>query len=326
MSEGLDMYMDYIVSVSDIRKYFTIKEGAVKAVDGVSFSVKYGETLALVGESGSGKTTTGHVIMGFYPPDSGKILYKGTYDLSIPIKKRSLELKREIQIVFQDPGTSLNPKHTVKDIVGLPLRVHGLADSTSVYARVAELLEFVGLGEDFMFKYPHELGGGEKQLVAIARALAPNPSFLILDEPTSALDVSSQAKVLNTLRRIQKEKDISYLLITHDLGVVRNIAHRVIIMYLGKIYEEAPTDEFFRWPLHPYTKMLLSSIPTLTREDEEIKPKGVEAVGEIPSALSPPKGCRFHTRCPFAKPICSESEPPEIVADNGHVVRCWLYE
>ncbi|MEM4333403.1 MAG: ABC transporter ATP-binding protein [Nitrososphaerota archaeon] len=323
---GIDMGDNTILSVSGLRKYFQIKEGVVKAVDGVSFSVKYGETLALVGESGSGKTTTGHVIMGFYTPDSGELLYKGSYNLAVPMKKRSLELKRDVQIVFQDPGTSLNPKHMVKDIIGLPLRIHRLANSSTIYNRVAELLEFVGLGEEFMFKYPQELGGGEKQLVAIARALAPNPSFIILDESTSALDVSSQAKVLNTLHKIQKEHNLSYLLITHDLGVVRNIAHRVMIMYLGKIYEEAPTDEFFGKPLHPYTQMLLSSIPALTKEDEEVKPKGVESVGEIPSALSPPKGCRFHTRCPFAKPICSEREPPDIVTDSGHVVRCWLYE
>ncbi|MCS7146350.1 MAG: ABC transporter ATP-binding protein [Nitrososphaerota archaeon] len=320
------MNSETILTASNVRKYFPIKEGIVKAVDGVSFSIKYGETLALVGESGSGKTTTGHVIMGFYTPDAGELIFKGRYSLSTPIKKRDLELKRDIQIVFQDPGTSLNPKHMVKDIVGLPLRIHRLSQSSSIYSRVAELLDFVGLGADFMFKYPSELGGGEKQLVAIARALAPNPSFIILDESTSALDVSSQAKVLKTLSRIQREHNISYLLITHDLGVVRNISHRVMIMYLGKIYEEAATEEFFHRPLHPYTQMLLSSIPTLTEDDEAIKPKGVESVGETPSALNPPKGCRFHTRCPFAKPICSERDPPDVVVDSGHIVRCWLYE
>lgn len=320
------MQNNSILDVSNLRKYFNIKEGVVKAVDGVGFSVKYAETLALVGESGSGKTTTGQVIMGFYPPDGGEIVYKGMYDLTVPIKKRSLDLRRDLQIVFQDPGTSLNPKQMVKDIVGLPLRIHQLVDKSSVYSKVAELLEFVGLGEEFLFKYPHELGGGEKQLVAIARALAPNPSFVILDESTSALDVSSQAKVLNTLIKIQRERNLSYLLITHDLGVVRNIAHRVLIMYLGKVYEEAPIEEFFKKPLHPYTQMLISSIPTLSEEDEGIKPAGIESVGEIPSALSPPKGCRFHTRCPFAKPVCSEREPPDVVADSGHIVRCWLYE
>ncbi|MEM0444757.1 MAG: ABC transporter ATP-binding protein [Nitrososphaerota archaeon] len=322
----MSLQNNFILNVSDLRKYFNIKEGTVKAVDGVSFSVKYGETLALVGESGSGKTTTGHLIMGFYTPDGGQLTYKDSYDLSVPIKRRSLELKRDLQIVFQDPGTSLNPKHMVKDIVGLPLRIHRVTDKRELHSKVAELLEFVGLSEEFLFKYPQELGGGEKQLVAIARALAPNPSFLILDESTSALDVSSQAKVLNTLNKIQRERNLSYLLITHDLGVVRNIAHRVLIMYLGKVYEEAPTEEFFRKPLHPYTQMLLSSIPALSKEDESVKPKGIESIGEIPSALNPPKGCRFHTRCPFAKPICSEREPPDILADKEHVVRCWLYE
>ncbi|MEM4590507.1 MAG: ABC transporter ATP-binding protein [Nitrososphaerota archaeon] len=322
----MSLQNNFILNVSDLRKYFNIKEGTIKAVDGVSFSVKYGETLALVGESGSGKTTTGHLIMGFYTPDGGQLTYKDSYDLSVPIKRRSLELKRDLQIVFQDPGTSLNPKHMVKDIVGLPLRIHRVTDKRELHSKVAELLEFVGLSEEFLFKYPQELGGGEKQLVAIARALAPNPSFLILDESTSALDVSSQAKVLNTLNKIQRERNLSYLLITHDLGVVRNIAHRVLIMYLGKVYEEAPTEEFFRKPLHPYTQMLLSSIPALSKEDESVKPKGIESIGEIPSALNPPKGCRFHTRCPFAKPICSEREPPDILADKEHVVRCWLYE
>lgn len=317
---------DTILNVSNLRKYFKTAEGVVRAVDGVSFNVRYGETLALVGESGSGKTTTGHVIMGFYPPDDGKIIYKERYDLSLPMKKRTLELKRDIQIVFQDPGTSLNPKRMVKDIVSLPLIIHKTIDKKRIYEKVSELLEYVGLSEDFMFKYPHELGGGEKQLVAIARALAPQPSFIILDESTSALDVSSQAKVLNTLIKIQKELKLTYLLITHDLGVVRNISQRVMIMYLGKIYEEAPTEIFFKSPMHPYTQMLLSSIPTLSEEDEKIKPRGVESIGEIPSAVKPPSGCRFHTRCPFAKPVCSERDPPDILLNSNHVVRCWLYE
>lgn len=316
---------DYILSVSNLKKYFNTAEGVVRAVDGVSFNVKYGETLALVGESGSGKTTTGHVIMGFYTPNEGKIIYKNTYDLSVPMKKRPLELKKDIQIVFQDPGTSLNPKRMVKDIVSLPLLIHKTIDSKRLYERVAELLEYVGLSEEFMFKYPHELGGGEKQLVAIARALAPQPSFIILDESTSALDVSSQAKVLTTLMKIQRELGLTYLLITHDLGVVRNISQRVIIMYLGKIYEEAPTEEFFKSPLHPYTQMLLSSIPTLSEEDEKIKPKGIESIGEIPSAVKPPSGCRFHTRCPFVKQICKQQEPPDIMVNDNHIVRCWLY-
>lgn len=316
---------DYILSVSNLKKYFNTSEGVVRAVDGVSFNVKYGETLALVGESGSGKTTTGHVIMGFYTPNEGKIIYKNTYDLSVPMKKRPLELKKDIQIVFQDPGTSLNPKRMVKDIVSLPLLIHKTIDSKRLYERVAELLEYVGLSEEFMFKYPHELGGGEKQLVAIARALAPQPSFIILDESTSALDVSSQAKVLTTLMKIQRELGLTYLLITHDLGVVRNISQRVIIMYLGKIYEEAPTEEFFKSPLHPYTQMLLSSIPTLSEEDEKIKPKGIESIGEIPSAVKPPSGCRFHTRCPFVKQICKQQEPPDIMVNDNHIVRCWLY-
>ncbi len=315
-----------ILDVSRLKKYFNTPQGIVRAVDDVSFSVHRGETLALVGESGSGKTTIGHVIMGLYAPDAGKVLYKGKYDLSIPIRRRPLELKKDIQIVFQDPGTSLNPKRMIKDIISLPLRVHKIDDGVKTYESVAKILDYVGLGTEYMFKYPHELGGGEKQLVAIARALAARPSFMILDESTSALDVSSQAKVLKTLIRIQKDLSMTYLLITHDLGVVRNISSRVMIMYLGKIYEEAPTERFFSSPLHPYTKMLLSSVPTLSEEDERIKPQGVESVGEIPSAVNPPTGCRFHTRCPFAKPICSQRDPPDFILREGHIVRCWLYE
>jgi oligopeptide/dipeptide ABC transporter ATP-binding protein len=315
--------MESLVEVWNLKKYFPSPRGIVRAVDDISFNVSYGETLALVGESGSGKTTTGHVIMGFHSPTDGKIYFKGE-DISIPIDKRPLRIKKEIQIVFQDPGTSLNPKQTVSDIVKLPLLIHKIVQKRSVDEKVVKLLEYVGLTEDHADKYPRELSGGEKQLVAIAKALATDPSFIVLDEPTSALDILAQARVLNTLMKIQRDKKLSYLLITHDLGVVRNVSHRTAIMYLGKIYEIAPTEELFKNPSHPYTQMLLSSVPTFYEDDEIIKPKHIEPRGEIPSATNPPSGCRFRTRCPFATEICKK-EPPSIQLKEGHYVKCWLY-
>jgi len=312
-----------LLEVRNLKKYFPSPRGVVRAVDDISFAISYGETLALVGESGSGKTTTGHVIMGFYSPTEGSIYFKG-FDISLSLSKRPLWIKKEIQIVFQDPGTSLNSKHTIKDILKLPLIIHKVIPKKEIEERILELLEYVGLSEDHAYKYPRELGGGEKQLVAIARALATDPSFIVLDEPTSALDILAQAKVLNTLIRIQRDKKLSYLLITHDLGVVRNVSHRTAVMYLGKIYEEAPTEELFKNPSHPYTQMLLSSIPTFYDEDELIKPKHIESQGEIPSATNPPSGCRFRTRCPFAMDICKK-EPPYIELKERHYVRCWLY-
>jgi len=314
-----------ILVVERLKKYFKTSFGVVKAVDDISFNVRYGEIFALVGESGSGKSTTGFTIAGVYVPTSGKIIYKGE-DITMHVKKRPMRLKRDIQMVFQDPGSSLNPRMVVRDVVGLPLMVHEkIRDKAVLEERVAELLKMVGLPpEDFMYRFPRELGGGEKQLVAIARALATRPSFVILDESTSALDVSMQAIVLRTLLRIQRELNLSYLLITHDLGVVRNVASRVAIMYLGKIYEIGPTVDFFQKPLHPYTQMLLSAIPVMSDEEEKLKPKGIKSVGEIPSAINPPPGCRFHTRCPYATDVCKTKEPEFIEVGRGHWVACHM--
>ncbi len=314
-----------LLRIVNLKKYFKVSTGVVHAVDDISFEVKEGETFGLVGESGSGKTTTGYVVMGFYEPTSGKIIYKNT-DISTHISKRPREIKRELQIVFQDPGTSLNPKHTIRDIISLPLRVHKLvSNEDEIDEEVSRLLNMVELPSDFMYRYPREIGGGERQLVAIARALAPRPKFVLLDEPTSALDVSIQAKIINKLMDLQKKFNLTYLFITHDLSLMRNVAHRVAIMYLGKIYEIGPTEKFFRNPLHPYTQMLLSSIPVVSSEEEKLKPKGIESRGEIPSPMNPPKGCRFHTRCPFAKEKCRQEEPPFIETEQGHLVACWLY-
>ncbi|MEM2004775.1 MAG: ABC transporter ATP-binding protein [Zestosphaera sp.] len=317
--------LEHLLVVRNLRKYFRTPRGLVRAVDEVTFTMDAGETLALVGESGSGKTTIAHIIMGFYTPTDGVVMYKGI-NIGIPIEKRPLRLKKEIQIVFQDPATSLNPKKTVKDILESAIRVHEKSSRLERFRRILELMSYVGLAEEHLFKLPGELGGGEKQLIALARALAVDPAFIILDEPTSALDVSAQSKVLKTLSRIQRDRGVSYLLITHDLGVVRNISKRVIVMYLGKICEVANTDEFFRRPTHPYTQMLLSSIPVMTEEDERILPAKIESRGEIPSAINPPPGCRFHTRCPYVMDVCKKEEPPAFnVGDAKHLVNCWLH-
>jgi peptide/nickel transport system ATP-binding protein len=320
----MDKYEDLLV-VDNLTKHFKTSFGVVRAVDEVSFRVKPGETFGLVGESGSGKSTTGYVIMGIYTPTSGKIFFKGK-DISVHAKKRPKHLKKEMAIVFQDPASSLNPTKTVKDIVGLPLKIHGLIkNADELEQRVAELLEAVELpAKDFMQRRPRDLGGGEKQAVAIARAIATNPSFIVLDEPTSALDVSIQAKIMKVLMRLQQELNLSYLFITHDLSLMRNVASRVAIMYLAKIVEFAPTAMFFQKPLHPYTQMLLSSVPVLTDEEEKLKPKEVISRGEIPSSINPPPGCRFHTRCPFASEICKTKEPTFTMVEPDHYVACHL--
>jgi len=315
-----------ILVVKNLKKYFKTTFGTVKAVDNISFNVKFGETFGLVGESGSGKSTTGYLITGIYTPTSGKILFKGQ-DISVHTLKRPKNMKKDMSIVFQDPASSLNPTKTVKDIVGLPLKVHGLANNSSeLTEKVAQLLEAVELPpERFMDRRPRDLGGGEKQAVAIARAIATSPSFVVLDEPTSALDVSVQAKIIKILMKLQQKLKMSYLFITHDLSLMRNVASRVAIMYLGKIYEYAPARLFFHNPLHPYTKMLLSSVPVLTDEEEALKPKDVKSMGEVSSAINPPMGCRFHPRCPFATKICKIKEPGFALMEPGHYVACHLY-
>ncbi len=318
------MSNDNILEVINLKKYFKVSKGTIKAVDDISFTVKYGETFGLVGESGSGKSTTGHVIVGLYAPTSGRILFEGA-DISAGVERRPLSLKKKIQMVFQDPATSLNPKRTIKQIIELPLKVHDICHGDTSQ-KVAELLQMVELPVEYMDRYPTELGGGEKQMVAIARALAVNPSFIILDEPTSALDVSIQAKIINMLMRFQKEFNLSYLFITHNLSLMRNVASRVAIMYLGKIVELASTEEFFYNPLHPYTKMLLSSIPVITDEEEAMKPKKIISTGEIPGALNVPPGCSFHPRCPERLEICDKVEPFMLEISSGHLVKCHLYD
>jgi peptide/nickel transport system ATP-binding protein len=313
-----------VLTAVDLKKHFYTRAGVVRAADGVSFEIKQNETLGLVGESGSGKSTVAYTIMGIYRPTAGKLLFHGR-DIGRESARRSRQLKKEIQIVFQDPGSSLNPRQSIRQILDLPLKVHTAVDRRHREVQAVRLLEMVELPQDYLYKVPRSIGGGERQMVAIARALATNPSFVVLDEPTSALDVSVQAKIINLLIALQKELNLTYLFITHDLSLMRNMAPRVAIMYLGKICEIAATVEFFRNPLHPYTKMLLSSIPVVSAEEEELKPKKVVSQGEIPSPVDVPPGCSFHLRCPQRMEICARVDPLVTSKGGDHEVRCHLY-
>lgn len=312
-----------ILTVKGLKKYFVTRQGLVKAVDNVSFSIKQGETYGLVGESGSGKTTVAHTIVGIHQPTEGEIFFKGRC-ITEAFGRRPKSFKKDIRIVYQDPGSSLNPRRNIKQILELPLKVHQIVKARNRMERIKELLEFVELPAEYMYKYPNAISGGEKQMVAIARALASNPSFVVLDEPTSALDVSVQAKIINLLMRLQRSFNLTYLFITHDLSLMRNMASQVAIMYLGRINEVADTVRFFRNPLHPYTKMLLSSIPVVSEDEEVLKPKTVVSKGEIPSSINIPAGCGFHLRCPEKMEVCSKVDPTMVEAEEGHFVRCHL--
>lgn len=314
-----------ILEIKDLKKYFPLANGkTVKAVDGVSMKLFKGETLGLVGESGCGKSTIAYTVVGMYGATDGEVLYKGT-NLAAKGYKRTLEQKGEIQIVFQDPGSSLNSRRTIEKSMEVPLDIHDKMPKEKKQERIESLLEMVGLPKEYKNKMPRNIGGGERQLVSVARALATNPELIILDEPTSALDVSVQAKVINTLIDLQKQLEISYLFITHDLSLMRNVATRVAILYLGRLCELAPTAEFFRAPLHPYTQMLLSSIPVATEEEEAIKPEQIISQGEIPSPVNAPKGCTFHTRCKDCMEICKTKPPVMVEAGPEHFVCCHKY-
>jgi peptide/nickel transport system ATP-binding protein len=320
-----------ILTVTDLKKHFVIGQTGhlnqrraitVKAVNGISFQIREGETIGLVGESGSGKSTVAYITTGMYLPTSGSVRFRD-HELFQGNSHRPKHLQKEIQIVYQDPGSSLNPRQNIKQILEMPLRIH--QPSTNRLEQIVYLLEIVGLPPAYMYKYPRMLSGGEKQIVAIARALATEPSLVILDEPTSALDVSVQAKTINLLLELQREFQLSYMFITHDLSLMRNVSSRVAIMYLGKICEVAETVDFFRNPLHPYTQMLLSSIPVITQQEEELKPKKVISTGEIPSPVNIPPGCSFHTRCPFVMDICKQVDPVMVEVGKSHIVRCHLF-
>jgi len=313
-----------LLEVKGLRKFFQTSRGVVKAVNEVSFTVSEGETLGLVGESGSGKSTVAYMVMGMYRPTAGEILFQGENITGLH-QERPLSVKKNLQIVFQDPGSSLNPRRSIGQILELPLRIHRIVPPQKIQDKLRELLSIVELPADYLKKYPRSLGGGERQMVAIARALSTDPRLVVLDEPTSALDVSIQAKIINTLMQIQKERRLGYLFITHDLSLMRNIAHRVAIMYLGRIVELAPARDFFEEPLHPYTQMLIAAVPVVSEEEERFKPEKVVSQGEIPSPINLPSGCVFHPRCFRAEERCKVEEPPMVKIDENHLVRCHLY-
>ncbi len=317
-----------IVETTDLKKYFPIRGGVfstikdyVRAVDGVDVSVRKGETFAIVGESGCGKTTLGRVVMNLIKATGGTMCFMGE-DVKEWDKHKMRSMRCHMQMVFQDPVSSLNPRMTVKDIVGEPLTINRIARGEKLETKVLALLKEVGLTEDHLYRYPHEFSGGQRQRIGIARALALNPDFIVLDEPTSALDVSVQAQTLNLLKDLQKKHGLTYMLITHDLSVVRHLAHRVGVMYVGKIVEVALTKPLFEKPLHPYAQALLSAIPI---PDPEKRRDRILLSGDVPSPVNPPTGCRFHPRCKYAVDVCSKVEPKMVEIEKEHFVACHLY-
>ncbi len=321
-----------LVTIRGLKKYFPITSGLlqrhtgdVKAVDDIDFDIRRGETLGLVGESGSGKTTAGRVILRLADPTAGSIVFDG-HDISTLNRGELRPLRKEMQIIFQDPYASLNPRMTVGDIVREPLTIHHLAAGKDGTKRVQDLLAMVGLQPYHANRYPHEFSGGQRQRIGIARALAVNPKFIVADEPVSALDVSIQAQVINLLQDLQKQLDLTYLFIAHDLSVVRHISTRVAVMYVGKIIEIADRDRLYANPLHPYTQALLSAIP-IPDPDVERRRKRIILSGDIPSPVNPPSGCRFHTRCPIAFDRCTTEVPAFTEYEAGHRTAChWVEE
>jgi oligopeptide/dipeptide ABC transporter ATP-binding protein len=318
-----------LVVVKDLVKYFPIKGGIlqrvqawVRAVDGISFTIKKGETLGLVGESGCGKTTVGRTILRLIPATSGEVLFEGRDVLAL--KKGELkELRRDMQIIFQDPFSSLDPRMPIGESIGEGLLVHKMADRTKRHREVIEALVRVQMRADHARRFPHEFSGGQRQRIGIARALIMNPKFIVCDEPVSALDVSVQSQVLNILMDLQEDLDLTYLFIAHNLSVVEHISTRVAVMYVGKMAELCEREEFFRKPLHPYAQALMSAVPV---PDPTHKRDRIILKGDVPSPLNPPTGCRFHPRCPVAIERCSEEEPPFKDYGAGHFVACWLLE
>lgn len=312
-----------LIEVRNLKQYFPVSDGLfskkyVKAVDDVSFYIEKGETLGLVGESGCGKTTAGRTILRLYEPTGGQILYDGK-DIT---KADMLPYRKKMQIVFQDPYASLNPRMTVGDIVGEPIDIHKLAASKKERSdKIMQMLEHVGLNSEHANRYPHEFSGGQRQRIGIARALAVNPEFIVCDEPISALDVSIQAQIVNMFEQLQEEMGLTYLFIAHDLSIVKHISRRIGVMYLGKLVEIADSYELTSQPAHPYTKSLISAIPIPDPQTSR-KKKRIVLEGDVPSPVNPPSGCRFRTRCPYATEICAKEEPKLKQIGNGHFAAC----
>ena len=320
---------DVLVSVQDLQMYFPVRSGIIfqkkvadiKAVDGVSFDIRRGETLGLVGESGCGKTTTGRCILQLYKPTSGQVLFEG-HDLTTLKGSQLRRFRRRMQMIFQDPYSSLDPRQNAGSIIGEPLIVHKMTNSRGEYReQVAELLSVVGLNPSMSNRFPHEFSGGQRQRIGVARALAVRPSLIVCDEPVSALDVSIQAQVINLLEDLQEQFNLTYLFIAHDLSVVRHISDRIAVMYLGKIMELADRTELYENPLHPYTKALLSAVPIPDPVIESQRER-IILTGDVPSPLRPPPRCVFHTRCPIAIDECSQVVPELRNVGNEHWVSC----
>lgn len=317
-----------LLQVENLKKHFPITEGLirrevghVKAVDGLTFSVNKGETLGIVGESGCGKSTTGRLILRLIEPTEGKVVFDGKEITNLSTNELR-KIRREMQMVFQDPFASLNPRHTVEKILEEPLIVHGIGDSKERKKMVKEMLEVVGLSSYHAKRYPHQFSGGQRQRIGIARALMTRPKMIIADEPVSALDVSIQSQVLNLLEDLQKEFDLTYLFIAHDLGVVRHISDRVAVMYLGRMVEMADSENLYAKRYHPYTQALLSAVPI--PDPDYVKEEKI-LTGDIPSPSNPPAGCTFHTRCSDCMDICKTVVPEFREIDPGHYVACHLY-
>lgn len=328
--------VDTLISIRNLHVHFDVRpkglwsflgrtpRQVVKAVDGISLDIEQGEILGLVGESGCGKSTTGRAILQLVKPTAGQILYQ-EQDLCSLKPEILRQARRNLQMIFQNPYASLNPRMTVGDIIAEPLRTFQVAGGKEAERRIQELMGTVGLNPSYIKRYPHEFSGGQRQRIGIARALALNPNFIVADEPIAALDVSIQAQIMNLLKSLQRERNLTYLFISHDLRAVRHISNRVAVMYLGKIVELAEAKKIYANPMHPYTQALISAVPVPEPKVEKVRQR-IVLQGDVPSPINPPSGCHFHTRCPHVMPICREREPELKDIGGGHLASCFLHE